>query len=170
MASLQSSLNTAIPFGNALSEIVGRINNVVFRNTAPDQFITFFAAIYDPETSVLTYVNAGHDVPILARVDGSLEFLEIGGVILGCLQDLKYQEGRVKLNSGDSLMLYTDGVREAWNAEEEEFGVERLESFAVKSRLLSPNEQIQHLQKEIIEFHGSNHFDDDFTLLIVKVL
>ncbi|MBL0061616.1 MAG: SpoIIE family protein phosphatase [bacterium] len=169
MASLQSSLNTAIPFGIPLSEIVGRINAVVYRNTSSDQFITFFIGIFDPKTKTLIYVNAGHDVPFVLRTDGSMEFLEKGGVILGCVPEWAYEEGAVQLSEGDTVLLYTDGVREAWNADEEEFGVERIQEILIATLTRTPSEQVAQIEEEVVRFHGGSRFDDDFTLLVARV-
>ncbi len=169
MASLQSSLNTAIPFGIALSDIVGRINKVVCRNTSADQFITFFIGVFDPQTSVLSYVNAGHDEPVLTRADGTQELLDQGGVLLGFIPGWKYIEGKVQLHSADTLLLYTDGVREARSPLDEEYGLLRLSGFASAKRSLSGDEQLRLLESDVISFHGSDRFDDDFTLLLLKV-
>jgi serine phosphatase RsbU (regulator of sigma subunit) len=170
MANLQASLRTAVRMNVPLAEAVGEINNLIFQNTPPDQFITFFAASFDPDTSILTYVNAGHNPPILAHKDGSSELLEIGGTILGAMPELTYQQGRARLAKDDLLLFYTDGASEATNDSGELFGDQRIQRFLESPTSRHPKEILERLEAEVVEYHGTATFDDDFTLLLARVV
>ena len=122
MANLQASLRTAVGMGIPLSDVVLRINDLIHRNTPPEQFITFFVGIFNPKTREFTYVNAGHNPPMLFRCGTGIETLDVGGLLLGTFTGIAYQQATVTLEPDDVLLLYTDGVSEAMNEAEEEFG------------------------------------------------
>ena len=169
MANLQASLRTAVGMGSPLVDVVARINDLIYRNTPPDQYITFFVAVYDAPTSRLTYVNAGHNPPLLVRTNGDTQMLSAGGLILGFRPGVKYEQETVGLRPGDFIIMYTDGVSEAMNAAEEEFGEKRIcESVCI--RRTQPIQQILSvLENEVVQFRAGNDcFDDDFTLLLAR--
>jgi sigma-B regulation protein RsbU (phosphoserine phosphatase) len=170
MANLQASLRTAVGMGSSLENVVARVNDLICRNTPPEQYITFFVGVYDPEESTLSYVNAGHNPPMLVHENGDTRLLSTGGLILGFLPAMKYEQETVKLRPGDLIIMYTDGVSEAMNAAEEEFGEERLCQSVCARREHPLTHTLSALEKEVIEFHGSDCFDDDFTLLLVRVI
>jgi len=169
MANLQASLRTAVGVGVPLSEVVGRINELILGNTSPEDYITFFAAIFDPRQRTLTYVNAGHNPPLLRRAAGLIEALDVGGLILGFMSDVNYEQATVALAPGDLLLLYTDGVSETMNAAEEEFGEARLRAFMERHDGRTPGETLALLEREVLEFHGHAALEDDFTLLWARV-
>jgi sigma-B regulation protein RsbU (phosphoserine phosphatase) len=168
MANLQASLRTAIGVGVPLSATVARINNLIFRNTPPEQYITFFVGVFDPRLRTFTYVNAGHNPPILLRPDGATELLETGGLILGCIDGAEYEEGTVSIEVADALILFTDGVSEAMDAREQEYGEERIRDYAKALRHLPSQEIAAELEQSVIAHHGVDQFDDDFTLVVVR--
>jgi serine phosphatase RsbU (regulator of sigma subunit) len=170
MANLQASLRTAIGVNIPLAEVVGRINDLIFRNTPPEQFITFFAAVYDPESHRLTYVNAGHNPPLVLREAGTIEALEEGGLVLGIVPGIVYQQATVVLESGDLLLMYTDGVSEAMNSEEEEYGELRMAECIESQRLQAARAALDFLESEVLAFHGDAPLEDDFTLLLARVV
>jgi sigma-B regulation protein RsbU (phosphoserine phosphatase) len=171
MANLQASLRTAAAIGvrSRLGEVVARINNLIFNNTSPDQYITFFAGYYRQEKGILTYVNAGHNPPLLVRKGEITLNLDKGGLILGCLEDMQYEHGEVKLKPNDLLVLFTDGVSEAMNADEEEFGVERIEKYITANAGKPVEDILAGLENEILTFCGDQPLLDDFTLMLVRV-
>ena len=170
MANLQASLRALIRVEIPLTDLVSGINDLIHHNTPPEDYITFFVGIFDPATSKVTYVNAGHNPPFVFRTTGQRELLEEGGVILGSIPGMPYQQGEVVLHQGDMLLLFTDGVTEAMNEAEEEYGEERL-AAVIEKHFSSPAQQILSIVKEgVIEFSGDTQFQDDFTLLVLRRL
>lgn len=168
MANLQASLRALSRVDVPLTELVAGINDLIHHNTPPEDYITFFVGIYDPELSKVSYVNAGHNPPFVFRKGGGRELLEAGGVILGSIPGMPYEQGEVVLAEGDLLLLFTDGVTEAMNEAEEEFGEERL-ADAVLEHFSSPAADLLSTIKErVIDFSGEAHFADDFTVLILR--
>jgi serine phosphatase RsbU (regulator of sigma subunit) len=170
MANLQASLRTAIGVGVPPGGVVARINDLIFRNTPPEQFITFFVAVYDPHSRWLTYVNAGHNPPMLLRQSGTIETLEEGGLVLGTVPGIVYDQATVILEPGDLLLMYTDGVSEAMNAGEEEYGETRMAECVVGRRQEDPRRMLDVLEEQVLAFHGDAPLEDDFTLLLARVL
>jgi sigma-B regulation protein RsbU (phosphoserine phosphatase) len=170
MSNLQASLRALVGADLPLTHLIARVNLLIYQNTEPEQFITFFVAIFDPRDRTLRYVNAGHNPPFLVRADGAVDYLDCGGVILGAFPDTQYEMGVVALDPGDVMVLYTDGISEAMNADEEEFGPERL-SAATGSCARTTADQILHDILGQIALHSAGaHIEDDQTLLVAKVL
>ncbi|HLB00320.1 MAG TPA: SpoIIE family protein phosphatase, partial [Bacteroidota bacterium] len=114
MASLQASIRALVPLEMSLSDLTRRVNDLMVQNTSQGRFITFFWGILDQARSTFTYVNAGHNPPVLCRAGGTLERLEAGGLILGVMRaGGPYEQATVEFFPGDTLCLYTDGVSEA---------------------------------------------------------
>jgi sigma-B regulation protein RsbU (phosphoserine phosphatase) len=171
MANVQASLRAFAPMGLKLSDATGRINDLTSLNTGQDKFITFFWGSLDVNTKEFRYVNAGHNPPFLLRADGSIERLDVGGIILGLMKTLApYQEGSVTLGSGDVVVMFTDGVSEAMNAEEEDFTEDRLEQVLKKVRTLSPSEIIEQIQLALEEHTQGTPQSDDITMLVLRAL
>jgi len=156
--------------GITMSEMVARINELTFNNTPSDRFITFFVAIYDKRTSTLEYVNAGHNPPMVIRFGGEVEELSEGGLLLGALSGMPYEQGTIKLELGDILFLYTDGISEAENAEGDMFGEEKMKELFLRNSSQAPQKLKELLEGEVKDFIGKTPLSDDFTLLIAKVV
>jgi sigma-B regulation protein RsbU (phosphoserine phosphatase) len=169
MSNLQASLKTALRIENDLAGIAEQINDLIYENTTPDQFITFFAGIFDSADSTFTYVNAGHNPPMLVRRDGSVEELGEGGLLLGALPHAKYDRGRVNLNKGDLILLYTDGVSEAASDDGEMYGEDRIKKFILEHSGLPSDQLLEHLESDVESFIGGTSFDDDLTLVAARV-
>jgi sigma-B regulation protein RsbU (phosphoserine phosphatase) len=169
MANLQASLRTAAGMGIPLANLVSRINELIYRNTPPEQFITFFVAMFDPARMTLTYVNAGHNPPMLLRSGGQLETLDEGGLLLGVFTSIAYREATLSVSEGDVLLLYTDGVSEAMNETEDEFGEDRLRTSLEESRSASPQAILERIEDAVLTHHGSVALEDDFTLLLARI-
>ena len=168
MANLQASLRTAVGMGSSLEDVVARINDLIHRNTPPEQYITFFVGVYDPQARALTYVNAGHNPPMLVSRNGDMQFLYTGGVILGFMPGMNYEHETVPLAPDDLIVMYTDGVSEAMNGDEEEFGEKRI-CDSVCSALHQPVQRIlSSLEEEVLTYRGPYPLEDDFTLLLVR--
>lgn len=171
MANLQAMLHVLLPVDITLSEASGQVNDIIYRNTPSDKFITFFWGIFNPNTYEFRFVNAGHNPPIWLK-SGKKEpqELEEGGLILGAMSTMTpYEEETVKLSSGDLLVFYTDGVTEALNEDEnEEFGKERLLDCIQEHRDQS-SEEIQQAIIDAVKEFSTDVQHDDLTLIIINV-
>ncbi len=168
MANLQASLRTTREMEVPLAESAEKINTLIYDNTPPELFITFFMASIDPASGSISYINAGHNPPLLRKGDGSIERLSEGGLLFGVVRNAEYTEGITDFKIGDTLLMYTDGVSEAMNAADEEFGEERLISILSENTELNPEELLRKIEREVEEYQGSPGFSDDFTLLAAK--
>ena len=148
------------------SQVLREVNDLLHENNETVMFVTLLYAVYDPETGELSYANGGHNTPVVVHADGSSTLLPLtGGIALGVVPDLDYDQGSVTLTPGDTVVLYTDGVTEAMNEEHEEFGTERLcEIFAG----MNPNDS-EELNMKVFEavhdFAGDTAQSDDITCL-----
>lgn len=151
-----------------LAIATAKLNRVVCENTDAASFITFFWGVLDPASGVLCYVNAGHNPPRKVVPDGSIQPLEAGGLILGVLPSVEYSQGTTELQPGETLVLYTDGVTEARNAEMEEYEESRLDAVLTANASNSPHECLDAIQADVERFADGEPMPDDITLLIVK--
>jgi phosphoserine phosphatase RsbU/P len=148
--------------------LCARLNSLVCHNTGNDRFITFFYAQLDGPARVLKYTNAGHNAPILLHRDGSHERLEAGGGVLGVFPNQTFATGTAQLAPGDRVILFTDGVTEAFDGAAEEFGETRLLCLLREHRAAAPFV----LQEKILAVAGEfshGHWHDDATLLVLSV-
>jgi phosphoserine phosphatase RsbU/P len=152
------------------AEAVERINHTVVQNVPPNKYITFVMGRLDPASGRLRYVNAGHNPPLLARRDGTVEALDEGGMVLGLLEGVPYNEGEVELAPGDTLVIYSDGVTETWSDAEEEFGDARLADLIVRIRDLDAPGIQDAILGELDAFSGGAKATDDRTLIVIKRL
>ncbi len=169
MANLQASLHAMIDADKPLSAIVAKINNIIYQNTPLDKFITFFVGIIDTSKHEMTYVNAGHNPPYIFTDGGELKTLEVGGLILGMMPDVPFEQETVKLASGDWLLLFTDGVNEAMNEEGEEFEEYRIEDFIRENPKSTAKSFVLDLHDAVTKFCGGAQQSDDITILAVGV-
>jgi len=168
MAMFQSAFRAHAGTEIGLRELVGRLNRAVCRNAEEGKFITFFCAEVDLERHVLRYVNAGHNPPMLIRGDGQVEKLSTGGIILGFLPDSPYGVAETEMRPGDLLVMYSDGITEAFNPAEEEYGEARLQQLLLAQRGRPPAEIQDAIVRSVAEFSGGGEQDDDMTLSLLK--
>ncbi len=171
MASLRASLRGITIDGSGdLAKMMGRINGLVYESSASNRYATFFFATLDPITQELRYVNAGHNAPMLVRgASGDVVRLEVGGTPVGLLPSASYEAQSVTLESGDLLLCYTDGISEAMNLSDEDWGEERmLEAVKTKSGA-SANDVLREVFQAADQFTGEAPQHDDMTLLLVRV-
>ena len=137
-------------------------------STNEDKFATAWLGVYDHVKKVLVSINAGHNPTyLLKRDEDHLQQLNVGGLMLGCI-DLPYNSETIELMHGDTLIFYTDGIPEAMNEQEEEFGVERFEKLLLINRDKRAGELSKLIFDEIKKYRGSAEQSDDITLGIVK--
>jgi len=169
MATFQASLRTLSPSGIGLAELVAGINQYSCSNSMGGvRFTTAFFAELDPATGNLVYLNAGHNVPILRKNSGVLERLEVGGLPVGIFAEAVYQTGTARLESGDWLVIFTDGVVEAVNLKDEEYGEPRLIDMVSRDAASPPPEMLRSLLAELDQFVGNTPQHDDMTCLLLK--
>jgi sigma-B regulation protein RsbU (phosphoserine phosphatase) len=168
MANLLASFRAFVSEVVSPGVLVGRLNDVLCNNIAADKFITFWYCTIDVHKGALSYTGAGHWPPILFRKSGEAISLREGGTPLGIFPDQPYDITGVKLESGDQLVLYTDGLTEAVNSEGEEFGEARLIKLTNRHLRLSASDLLETVAKEVTRYCGGN-FQDDLTLVIVSV-
>ncbi len=152
----------------ALTRMTANINRQLCQSTEANRFATLFLALYEDETRLLRYTNAGHNAPLLVRADGRLEELSAGGIMVGAFDWSTYEEAATELQAGDMLVIYSDGITEAESLDGEEYGAHRLKQFAVQHRHLSADELRQAIFNEIDAWSGAQERNDDQTLVIVK--
>ncbi len=170
MSNLQASLHSMIGVIDPLDVLVGKVNNVIYRNTSPEKYITFFVGVLNLKSLEMTFVNAGHNPPYLMHADKSIDELTNGGIILGMMPDYPFETGKVKLNKGDLLIMFTDGVTETMDEDEVEYEEKRLIDFITKYGAKNSSRELnERLLKELKDFSGDVPQGDDITILTLKV-
>ncbi len=171
MASLQASLRGQATFGTTdLAQLMGRVNRLMCDSSAINRYATFFYGEYQPTSRVLRYVNAGHNPPMLVRSDGEVVRLDAGGPVVGLLDLASYMAAEVTLRPGDRFIAFTDGVSEAMNSHDEEWGEEHLlEAFRACDGL-SPAEAIGRVIAGADAFAAGAPQHDDMTLVVAAVV
>lgn len=170
MSSLHAAIHAQVAAKTSLDQIVVLINKYLTENTPANRFITLFIAELDPLTGEITFINAGHNPPLICRADGTLELLESGGLPLGLMGFAEYESGQAQIGSGDVLFIYSDGVSEANNLAEDEFGMERLKDVIRANVGRSANGIRDKVENALSDFTGTAAPNDDITLVIVKKL
>jgi phosphoserine phosphatase RsbU/P len=168
MSNLQAAIRGVATHALQPRELCAKVGRGIRGNLAPEKFISLFYALLDAPAKRLTYANAGHNSPILVRADGTTFRLDHGGPVIGIFSDGSYAQGEISLLSGDRLLLYTDGVTEAANNQDEEFGEERLTQLLQENRKLKAQDLQAKILATVTEFCQGN-FRDDVTLVTVSV-
>jgi len=169
MAMARSVLRREVAGGAAPGDVLGATNEAMFGDLVnAGLFITMFCAVYEPETARLTYANAGHNPPVLARVSGETIELDGDGAAIGFLEHVDFEELTVDLGPGDCLLLYTDGVNEAVNPADEQFGEERLAETVSALAPAGSAAVIDGIVEALNDFTGGGHQRDDITLVALR--
>jgi sigma-B regulation protein RsbU (phosphoserine phosphatase) len=166
-ASLRAEANRSGPM--ELATLIANVNRLMYQSSTSNRYATLFYAQYDPGTQMLTYVNAGHNQPMLFRKGEEVIRLATGGTVVGLLETFPYQQASLKLGPGDLLVAFTDGISETMNSSDEEWGEERLIQ-AVKTHIALPsNELISQITAAADIFASGADQHDDMTLVIIRV-
>jgi sigma-B regulation protein RsbU (phosphoserine phosphatase) len=168
MANLQASFRAFAAEGVSPSTLCQKLNGVICNNIAADKFVTFCYCTIAAEEGRLVYASAGHCPPLLLRASGAVVSLKEGGTPLGIMSGRIYVDTEAHLEAGDRLVLYTDGLTEAMDADEQEFGEARLVELGMRNIALGAAELLAIIRKEVSAFTGGS-FQDDFTLVVVAV-
>ena len=169
MSSFRSYLKGIVHSGMPFEELVNYLNHLVSSDIAEDRFVTAVVGIFDPLTSTFEYVNAGHDPIILSR-NGNLNFFESNGIPFGIVDSPEmYKSEKVKMNKDDTIIIYTDGIAEARNFNEEEYGLSRIYDFVKNFEDLPPKDMLEMLVENVANFSHGAEQHDDMTVLIAKI-
>lgn len=168
MSSLHAAMHAQVAAKTSLEDMIVSINVYLSENTPANRFITLFAAELDTTNGALKFINAGHNPPLIGRADGTIEQLSSGGLPLGIMPFAQYEVDANQLNSGDVLVIYSDGVSEANNINEDEFGMDRLEKVISENVKASASGIRDKVEAALSAFTGEAAPNDDITLVIVK--
>ena len=168
MMGLQARVQVLAEEPENLAAVMNRLNKITCLNCPSARFITFFFCVLDPSTGELAYCNAGHNPPVIVRADGRVEYLEGGGPVLGILSMATYCQDGVRLEPGDLLAIYSDGVTEANNGKEEEFGDERFAEVLKANRRKSAAEVVAAVNQALTGFAAGAPAADDITLVVAR--
>ena len=172
MASLEASLRGQASVGHDLTELMKRVDSLVYEASSPNRYATLFYAEYDPRSRRLSYVNAGHNPPVILRKSAAacqVFRLETGGPVIGIIRQC-YQQGSFLLEPGDLVLLFTDGVPESMNVRDEEWGEDRLIEFAKTCHDLPALEAMTRILAAAEAFAAGASQHDDMTLVVFRVL
>ncbi len=164
-AKLQATLRALLPGCRSLSDLGARLNGILHRDGLENRFATLFYFEIDPGGGRVRYLNAGHNPPFLLRADG-LQALPASSLPLGMMPAVSCTEGHIELRPGDLLVIYSDGLTEARNALEEEFGEARLRALLPRIRSLSPEQAGLRVLGEVNAFLGAERPHDDLSLIV----
>lgn len=168
MSSLHAALHAQAQTGLSSAEIIAQVNNYIFESSPENKFLTLFCAELEPATGRLSYSNAGHNPPMLVCTDGSIKLLESGGLPLGITDDMGYEESSVILQPGDVLVIYSDGITDSVNENDDEFGEQRLIDVVRRYRTRTASQLRDRIDEAITQFVGQSMPVDDTTLMILK--
>ncbi len=150
------------------ANILKRTNELIFNDSQSDLFVTVFYAIWDNDANCVRYACGGHNPAIHLNSQGEMRLLHTDGIALGVIEKIAIEEKKIALRPDEEIVLYTDGITEAFNPNQEEFGLARLEETLQKYRHLPANEQTEAVIDALNEFTGEQSLSDDLTLVILK--
>lgn len=170
MASVQAALRSmALNDGHCgTAGLVAQLNNHLFRNTSDDRYATFFYAVYDASSRILTYTNAGHLTPFFVG-DGVVHRLDEGGTVVGLFEDAPYSQGTLKVAPGSTLVAFSDGLTEPENVYGEEFGMDRVRDEILRQRNTPPRRVAENLIAAAEQWAGTPEQADDITVIVAHM-
>ena len=168
MSSLHAAVHAQADIHNSLVKTISAVNRYLVESIPPNRFVTLFYAELDPEKGSLSFLNAGHNPPLIVHAGGTMEQLAAGGLPLGIMPNADFREGRTRLHPGDVLVIYSDGVTEAVNPKGEEFGPTRLYEVVARNIDSSAAGIRDRIEAALTKFCQGTPAADDITLVIVK--
>jgi sigma-B regulation protein RsbU (phosphoserine phosphatase) len=171
MSSLQTMFHTLTPETDSPVDVLQRINRLYVNNISVSTFVTIFFAKLDPQTRMLSYASAGHNPPLLVRQStNEITWLKPTGAAIGLIKDYSYSLENIQLVEGDTLLLYTDGIIEAFNPQgDDQFGYERLAELVQQNKGLPANELTQKIRQALNDFTPGSLPADDITMIVCKL-
>ena len=168
MANLQASLRGQTKLNKSCKDCISFTNDILYHNTAPNKFATLFYGILNNITHEITYCNAGHNEPFLFSKENNLTKLSVGGLVAGIVPSYPFEETSFTMLPGELLVLFSDGMTEAMNNNEEEFNEDRLKEVIIKYKTELPENLLEIIFKEVQKFCGNTAQTDDMTIVIIK--
>ncbi|HEX4750155.1 MAG TPA: SpoIIE family protein phosphatase [Bryobacteraceae bacterium] len=168
MSNLQARVQMLVDYNPDPARAITVLNRNLAEHGVPGRFITFFYGLLDPATGLLEYSNAGHNYPVILRANEEIEDLPGSGMVMGIMAKERYERAETYLRPGDLLALYSDGVTEAVNEKDKEFGEHGLGKFLLRNRHQSCGDLVNALAEEVRGWCRSTSFADDFTVLLVR--
>jgi phosphoserine phosphatase RsbU/P len=168
MSSLQARVHALCELETNVAKLVSRLNHSIKANTPDNKFITGFFAAINADSGEMEYSNAGHNAPVLVRHSGRIELLTAGGPVLGILPNISYAGGATRLERGDLLVMYSDGVSEAPNIKDEEFGEEAVSQIAAACLGRTADEVLMEIARQLRAFLGECSPTDDVTMVVAR--
>jgi phosphoserine phosphatase RsbU/P len=170
MANLQATLHALLAHLHSLERLVESLNDMILSDTRGQKYMTMFVGLLDQSHRTLHYVNAGHVPPAVVRANGDVEYLREGGMVVGLFPSVKYERGHVTLGPGDTVVACTDGITEAMDKDDEEFGSPRLAELVARENHLSAGAIVDSVLKEVDLFSRGGTHEDDRVILVMKVV
>jgi serine phosphatase RsbU (regulator of sigma subunit) len=168
MSSLHAAVRAQSQTPSSISEVMSEINRYIYENSPPNKYLTLFYGELTPDTGALRYSNGGHNTPMLVRPSGEIVKLDKGGLPIGLMQDATYEEETVNFQPGDVLVIYSDGITESVNEQDEEFGETRLIDVVRNNLNRSVSGIRDRIDEALSRFVGTTAPVDDMTLMIIK--
>lgn len=172
MASIQTALHTLVPLCDSPAEVMQRINHFFCHNVHMTTFVTLFLARFDPQSHTLHYANAGHNPPLHVHANGTATpavWLRPTAAAIGLIEEFAAKDRTVNMTPGDVLLLYTDGVTEAINTRDEEFGAQRLADVVLQSVDVPARDLVRAVRSAVEAFAEGRALDDDTTILACRM-
>jgi len=168
MANLQGSIHNACSASRDLPGLLASVNDHLYHYTDPDRYATLFFGCYDDDTRSLTYVNCGHSPPLLLRASGTVERLAATATVLGLFSQWECSLSQTRIETGDVLSIFTDGITETTGSNAEEFGEGRLLGIMHESKDLEAAAILCHVEQAVKRFRASEYLEDDLTLVVAR--
>ena len=173
MASIQALLRTLVPVNKSPAEVMRQVHKLFIHNIRFETFVTFFIGAFDPSAKTLTFCNAGHHPPLVLHKNNgkneSVEMLRPTGAAIGLVEEAAFNEKTIELQKEDLLLMYTDGVTETLNMQNQEFGRERLINLCRQADHKPVKEMVQEIKQRLDEFGAGKPLADDTTIVICKI-
>jgi sigma-B regulation protein RsbU (phosphoserine phosphatase) len=173
MASVQAMLHAIAAVSDSPAQAVGRVHELFVHSIRFTTFVTFFVGTFDPRTKVLTYCNAGHNPPIILRSERNgrspLTWLRPTGAAIGLVEEGQFGDETTRLHDGDLLVMYTDGVTEAVNPLDEQYGEKRLTAAIRRARQSTPQDVVREIREDLEIFSEGKPWADDTTLVVCRI-
>lgn len=168
MANLQATIRGQTLLNVSPKDCLEHANLLMFQNTSPDKFASFFMGILNNNSHQIFYSNAGHNYPLLFSKKKEIKRLESDGIVLGCLESYSFKEEKIVLEPGDLFLVYSDGIIEAFGEQEEEFGEERLIQVVLENWKDPAEKMVENILQAVRIFTGERPQMDDITLIIIR--
>lgn len=168
VSNLQATLRSQTFTCDSCKQIIANSNNLLYRSSEPSKFATLFYGILNSGSHEIVFCNAGHNNPLLFSYEKELLELKTGGIMIGSFPDLLFEESKIIIEKGSTIVIYSDGISEAMNENEEEYGEDNLKITVLNNLNKSPNSIIENILSDVEKFVGGAPQSDDMTLVVIK--